>query len=247
MAARISGGLVAFGIINIIVALMPPCAGCFGSLSTLGQVQGDARFDLNGRDFGPQFRKHIEREVPGAVPEAFAHAAIASFFSVLLLAGAIGLFLAQQWGRWLTVGASAFLILTFCVHDIYQHALFRPAVMNFIDLNIGPMPPAERAGFKTGFTCTFFMWACSNPVLIIYLFAMSLFLCFTGAFKDVPDEERPRRRSLRDRDYDDDEDDRPRRRSRDDDDDDERPRRRSRDYDDEDEDDDYRGRYRSRR
>lgn len=240
MAARTSGGLITFGIINILVALLPMCCTSFGSFITVGQMQGNAPMDVNGRDIGPQLRQHVERNVPGVVPEAFLHAGFASFFALLLLIGAIGLFLTQQWARWLTVAASVLLILTMCVHDVYQLGFLRPAVVTVIDQNVVNMPNDQRAGFKAGFTFSYFFWSCTNPLLMIYLFAMSLFLCVTGAFRDVPEdvECRPVRR-LRRRDYDDDGDDdedyRPRRRGRDDDDDDDyQPRRRRRSYDDDD-------------
>jgi cytochrome c biogenesis protein CcdA len=226
MATRTSGGLITFGVINIIIALAPMCAGCTGIVVTAG----DPKLNLNGRELGPEFKQHIDRNVPGATVEAFAAAALGCLFSALLIAGAIGLFLTQSWARWLTIGASVFLILTMCIHDIYQLAVFRPAVMDFLDRNLGVMRPEERVGFKFGFTASFFFWSCSNPVIMIYLFAMSLFLSFTGAFKDYPEDDDPPVRRRRPRpprdDYDDDVDDRDRRRPRrsryDDDDDDRR-------------------------
>ncbi len=217
MATRTSGGLITFGVINIIVALTPMCAGCTGAISMLG----DMKLNINGRELGPELKQHIERDVPGAKAEAIVAALLFSFFSLLLIAGAIGLFLTQNWARWLTVGAAVFLILTMCIHDIYQFAVFRPAVMDFIDRNLGGMRPEERAGFKFGFTGSFFCWSCSNPVVMIYLFAMSLFLSFTGAFRNYPkDNELRRRRPRRPRHEDDDDGDRDRRRPRYDDHDD---------------------------
>ena len=235
MAARVSGGLITVGVINILIALLPICAGCFG----VGITAGDPKMNLQGRELGPEFKQHIERRVPGALAESLVSLGANTLCSLVLLGGAVGLFMTQNWARWLTVGGSIMLVLTLCVHDIYQFAVYRPAVMEFLDMHLRNMPDAERSGFKWGFTASYFFWSCFNPTVMIYLFAMCLFLCVTSAFTPVPDEKPRRSRRLRTREYDDDEDDRPRRRRRgydDEDDDDSYRRRRRRGHDDDDDD-----------
>ena len=78
------------------------------------------------------------------------------------------------------------------------------------------MPNDQRTGFKIGFTASYFFWSCFNPLIMIYLFAMCLFLCLTGAFNqpEESDDEPPLRRRRRSRDDDDnrDDDEPPRRR-----------------------------------
>lgn len=233
MAARVSGGLITVGVINILVALMPMCAGCFG----LAVTAGDPKLNIQGRELGPEFKQHMDRRVPSALGESLVSLGAGTLFALVLLGGAVGLFLTQNWARWVTVGGSIMLVLSMCVHDIYQFAVYRPAVMEFLDMHLRNMPDAERSGFKWGFTASYFFWSCFNPMVMIYLFGMCLFLCVTSAF-DRPAKEKPRR-SHRSRDYDDD-DDRPRRRRRgyDEDEDDASSyrRRRRRDRDD---DDDY--------
>jgi uncharacterized membrane protein (DUF2068 family) len=235
MAARASGGVITLAVINIVVALMPVCAGCIGGIAALDDQPPPIL--INGRDMGPQFKQHIDRQVPHAKYEAFTAAAGNMCFSLLLLGGAVGLFMAQNWARWLSVGTAVFLILVLCVHDIYQLAIFRPAVDQFFDVNLRGMRPEEKMGFKIGFSATYFFWACFNPILIIYLAVMALCLSMSNSFSGGDYDDRPRKRRSRPRDYDDEDDDRPRRRRSYDDDDDEDDRRtvkRRRRYDDDD-------------
>jgi len=222
MAARTSVACVVLGVINIAVALVPMCAGCGGLAVTIGQTQGNARMDVQGRDVGPQLKAHIERNLPTFLPEAIGAMVGNTLFCLLLCVGAVGLFLTQSWGRWVSLGAAFLLILTLCVHDIYQIAIVRPVLDEFFDTQLRNMPADQRTGFKIGFAVTYFMWSCLNPLLVVYLFGMSLFLMVTSAFNVQPQEEpRPRRR--RSREYDDPDDDdrppRPRRRGYDDDED----------------------------
>ncbi len=76
MAAKASGGLIAFGVINIVVALAPPCASCIGASMTAG----DPRINIQGRELGPEFKRHIEQNVPGAAIEAIGAVAANSLF-----------------------------------------------------------------------------------------------------------------------------------------------------------------------
>lgn len=237
MAARASGGVIALAVLNIVVAIIPLCAGCITGFTSVDDQPPPIL--VNGRDVGPQFKAHIDRQVPLAKAEALTAAAGNSCFCTFLLVGAVGLFLNQNWGRWVSVAAGIFLILVLCVHDIYQLAIFRPAVEQFLDPHLRGMQPEERMGFKIGFSGAYFFWACFNPILILYLAIMALCLCLSTSFESYGDDRPRRRRSRRLRDYDDDDDDdRPRRRRRYDDDEDEdeddRPRRRRRSYDDDD-------------
>lgn len=201
---RTSAGLIVFGILNILVALLPPCAGCVGTVFFITDEPMPMELP-NGHDVGFEMKDHLDRKVPHAKYEAFTNAACNGFFALLLIVGAVGLFLAQGWGRWVTIAAAFFLILTFCVHDIYQLAIYRPAMMEVFDRNLAP--GAERDGFKAGFTASFFFWSCTNPLVMMYLVGMSIFLLVTSAF-DRTDDDRPRRRRRRGRDrWDDDEDD----------------------------------------
>jgi hypothetical protein len=188
-------GLV-FGIINIVVALAPPCAGCFGATFFFGQKT----MIFEGRDIGPPMNNHIERNLPAAKPEAIGAAACNSFLALLLIAGAAAMFFAQDWGRWVTIGAAFLMILTLCIHDIYQIFVFRPALMDFLDQQLPPGP--HREGFKFGFSGSFFLWCWLNPIVMLYLIAMSIVLAVVPVVREVPDDDRPRRRRYADDRYD---------------------------------------------
>jgi hypothetical protein len=231
MAARASGGVIAFAVMNIIVAIVPLCCGWFDA----AQPFMDRPIFIQGRDVGPQLRQHLERKVPHAKAEGIIAAGGNSCFCLLLLVGAIGLFMMQQWARWLCVGTGIFLSLTMCLHDTYQITIHRPAVADFIDVQARVMPVDQRGPFTVGFTAGYFCWSCVNPVIMVYLFVMSLSLGMSSAFDASND--RPRRRRRRDRWGDDD----------DDDDDEPRPLRRKRGYDDDDDDDRHDSRARRRR
>src|ERR1019366_8599855 len=107
MAAKTSAGLITFGVINIVVALLPPCAGCLGTTFFFSEPH----LPIKNRDVGPQFKQHLDREVPTAKGEAIGAVVCNSFLCLLLVAGAVGLFMTQSWARWLSVGVGILLIL----------------------------------------------------------------------------------------------------------------------------------------
>ena len=194
MARQTSAGFLVFGILNIPVAMIPVCAGCLGALMNVSD-QAPVMI-VRGRDVGPQFQQHVEREVPHARYEAFIAAALNPCCSLLILVGALGLLLGQEWGRWLTVFSAFVLVAVFCAHDIYQLAIFRPAVNAFFDQQFPPGP--EREGFKFGFSASYFFWSCFNPVIMVYLFPMCLcVLLFKSSHKVRDDWPRRRRRHRR--------------------------------------------------
>src|SRR5207302_9944576 len=127
--------------------------------------------------------------LPAAKFEAIGAVVCNSFVSLLLIAGAVGLFMGQEWGRWLTIGAAVLMMLTLCIHDVYQLAVFRPSVMDFLERELPPGgPPGEREGFKIGFSMSFFCWSCSNPVVAIYLAAMAVCMGLLKASYEIVDE-----------------------------------------------------------
>jgi hypothetical protein len=195
MAGKPRIGYIVFAVINVVVAFFPPCAGLFGAMYHLTQPT----MVINNRDLGPQFKQHLDRELPSAKWEAFGAEACNGIVLVAVLAGAAGLFLAQDWGRWVSIGAGVLVILTLCIHDVYQLALFRPSVMEFLDVHLPPGP--QREGFKVGFTSTFFIWSCINPLLMVYFIAASLYLGLGGPASRPADDDKPRKRRRRDDDH----------------------------------------------
>jgi hypothetical protein len=180
MAARkISVVGIVFGILNILVALVPPCAGCTGASFFLK----DQHIPFKNVDMGPVIQKHFEKELPAAKPEAIGSAICNCFLSLMLVAGAIGLFLNHEWGRWLSIGTALLLILTLCVHDIYQLAVVRPSLVPVFAKNLPPGPPGEAEGAQIGFTMSYFFWSWSNPAIMFYLLAMSITLGAMAFFR----------------------------------------------------------------
>ncbi len=201
MASKFSVLFLVFGILNILAALGPPCAGCVGVSFFLKRPEGVI---LNGRDVGPQMMQHLDKNAAGAKAEAFGAVGCNGFLALLLVAGAIGLFVGHEWGRWLSVGAGVLMILTLCLHDVYQFAVLRPAMLTFLDQNLPPGP--EREGFKIGFTGSMFLWLWVNPFLMLYLAAMCITLSVHGVLAASTDDDKRagrRRRRDRDDDYDD--------------------------------------------
>src|SRR2546423_1657936 len=110
--------------INLVVAVFPPGAGCIGASYFF---KDPAPMPIQNSDIGPELRREIDKAAPSAKAEAIGSTVCSSFLSLVLIAGCVGLFMNHQWGRWVTVGAAVLMILTFCIHDIYQFGIVRPA------------------------------------------------------------------------------------------------------------------------
>ena len=203
MAARLSVSLIGIGVVNLLIAVLAPCAGCLGMMMTFTPME----LDIEGRNVGPELQQHIERKVPGAKVVAVFSMLGNTSSSLLLALGAVGLFLGQRWGRNLTVSGAGFLLLMFCIHDAVQVGLWLPATTEFLDMHLDELPPEERAGFKFGYLGSAFSWTCINAMLMVYLGIMAIYLCITTHFQAQEPE------ALKDEDY-----RRPHRRRRDDDD-----------------------------
>jgi cytochrome c biogenesis protein CcdA len=208
-------------IANILVAVIPPCVGGFGAASFMSEM----KININNRELGPELEKHIAREAPLAKVEAFTALAMNTLFGLMLIGGAIGLFMAQGWARWLSMAAGLLLILALLVHDVYQIFIYRPVLMSFIDRNV-PAQGVLADGIKWGTTVSTLTWSCTNPLFMLYLFIMAACMALMTGFHERPttnavdkgrrkkiveeddeeeEEERPRkRRKQRDRDDDDD-------------------------------------------
>jgi hypothetical protein len=200
MARKTSVTLLTLGVINIVVALIPCGAGIAGVTFFF---QNPPHLPVKNRDLGPQLKQHFDKELPAAKSEAFGALACNSLVSLLLIAGAVGLFMGQEWARWLTLGAALLMMLTFCLHDVYQLAVVRPSVMAFLDRNLPPGgPPGEREGFKFGFSGSFFCWSCSNPLVLVYLLAMSVCMGLFKASSEVKDDKQRRLARFDERDDD---------------------------------------------
>ena len=186
-------------VLNILVAVIPPCVGGFGAASFMSET----KININNRELGPELEKHIAKEAPLAKVEAFVALAMNIFCCLLLIGGAVGLFLSQTWARWLSIAAGLLFIFTLLVHDIYQIFFYRPVLMRFIDLHV-PAQGVLADGIKFGTTVSVLMWSCANPLIMIYLFVMSLCMAFMTGFHDVSTISLAKRRT---RDDDDEEDD----------------------------------------
>jgi hypothetical protein len=191
-------------VLNILVAVIPPCVGGFGAASFMSET----KININNRELGPELEKHIAKEAPLAKVEAFVALAMNIFCCLLLLGGAVGLFMSQTWARWLSIAAGLLFIFTLLVHDIYQIFFYRPVLMRFIDLHV-PAQGVLADGIKFGTTVSVLMWSCTNPLIMIYLFVMSLCMALMTGFHDVPTMSSvDKRRTDDDDEEDDDEDDR---------------------------------------
>jgi len=188
-------------VLNILIAVIPPCVGGFGAAS----IMSEAKININNRELGPELEKHIAKQAPLAKVEAFAALAMNTFCCLLLIGGAVGLFMSQTWARWMSVAAGLLFILALLVHDIYQIFFYRPVLMSFIDMHV-PARGVLADSIKFGTTVSVLMWSCTNPLIMIYLFVMSLCMALMTGFHDVPTTNTVDKRRNKDEDDEEDED-----------------------------------------
>jgi cytochrome c biogenesis protein CcdA len=218
MKRKTSTFFLVLAVFNILVGVIPPCVGGFGAASFMSET----KININNRELGPELEKHIAKNAPLAKVEAFGALAMNVICSLMLIGGAVGLFLSQPWARWLSVAGGLSFILALLIHDVYQIFFYRPVLMSFIDMNV-PARGVLADGIKWGTTVSVLMWSCTNPLLMIYLFVMSLCMALMTGFHDAAiraeneddeEEERPTRKRRKRIDDSDDDDDRPPRRKR---------------------------------
>lgn len=126
---------IVLAVFNLIVAVIPPIVAGVGATF----MMKDSDIVINGKQVGPELDKLVANEAPLAKLEAFAALAGNTFSCLLLIAGAIGLFMSHGWGRWASVAGALFMILSLLIHDIYQIFFYRPALMAVIDRLAAPL------------------------------------------------------------------------------------------------------------
>jgi hypothetical protein len=196
-------------VFNIIVAVIPPCVGGFGAASFLSET----KININNRELGPELEKHIAKEAPLAKVEAFAAFGLNTFCCLLLVGGSVCLFMSQGWARWVCVAAGLLFILSLLVHDIYQIFFYRPVLMSFIDRHV-PAQGVLADGIKFGTSVSVLIWSCTNPLIMLYLFVMSLCMAFMTGIHDVSTINLDKRRTKDDEEDEDEDDRRARRRNK---------------------------------
>jgi hypothetical protein len=187
---------IIFGSLNILVALVPPGVNVFGVI----YVFAEPPLPIRNVDLGPPLWRHIKQELPAYKPEVVGSALCGGFLSLVLMAGAVGLFLNHDWGRWLSIGAALLMILTFCIHDIYQLAVVRPSLVAAMARHLPPGRPGEAEGNQIGLVMVWFFWCWVNPILMLYLLAMSLTVGLTRVFRKAADAKPPANEPEADRD-----------------------------------------------
>lgn len=206
MARKVSVVAIVFGIANILMALVPPVFNTFSVIYVLREPPWPV-FDIQNPqrqfDLAPPIWQHIHKELPSYKPEVIGSSLCNAFLSLLLIAGAVGLFLNHDWGRWTSVGAAVLMICTFCVHDAYQLGVVRSSLTPAVERAIPPGNPGAAEGNRVGFQIFWFFWCWVNPILILYLLAMAITLTLTRLLGGAPvQEERERWGSRRRRDDD---------------------------------------------
>jgi hypothetical protein len=179
MKRKTSTFFLVLAVFNILVAVIPPCVAGYGATSFLGQI----KLNINNRELGPELEKHIAREAPLAKWEAFGAVATNAFCCLLLIGGAVGLFMAQSWARWVSVAGGLFMIFGLLVHDVYQIFFYRPVLMSFIDQQV-PVRGALADAAKWGTTVSTLMWSCTNPLIMLYLFVMAACMALMTGFSE---------------------------------------------------------------
>jgi hypothetical protein len=203
MARRFSVVCLIFGILNIVVGFIPPVINTFNVF----YVFAEPPLPVRNVDVAPPVWQHVKKEFPAFKSEVVGSSVCNGLLSLLLIGGAVGLFVNHDWGRWLSIGAAMLMILTFCIHDIYQLAVVRPALAQVFAQNLPPGGMAgEAEGNEIGFNIFWFFWCWINPILILYLLGMAITLASTRAFaavqdaKQDADDDEPRRRRRYDAD-----------------------------------------------
>jgi cytochrome c biogenesis protein CcdA len=177
---------------NIVMAVIPSCAGVVGAYKTASATD----MVINNKQVGPELDKMIAQEAPLAKVEAFTAAAVNAFSCLLLVAGSIGIFMSQGWGRWVAVAGALIMIVGLFAHDIYQFFFYRPALMAVIDrlaapVNAAPLNQVERdaqnlavSAVKWGTTMYTMAWSCINPLIMLYFLIAGLCLGIFQGFRD---------------------------------------------------------------
>jgi hypothetical protein len=196
-----------FGILNILVALVPPCVNSLG----VAYMFAEPPVPVRNVDIAPPVWRHLKQELPAYRAEVVGSALCDGFLSLVLMAAAVGLFLNQDWGRWLSIGAALLMVLTFCIHDFYQLAVVRPSVLAVVARTLPPGQPGEAEGNQIGFVMVWFFWCWVNPFIAIYLLGMALTLGLTRVFRKSADVKPPNDEPASDRDRGRDRDSEPRR------------------------------------
>ena len=226
MKRTTSGFFIVLASFNIAIALIPPCVSGYGAISFMSEM----KMRINEKDLGKELEKHIAKEAPLAKYEAFGAVAVNTLSSLMLIGGAVGIFMAFNWARWLSVAACALMIFGLLVHDVYQIFFYRPVLMSFIDIHFPARLPADEVAqgvIKWATTMSILAWSCTNPVIMLYLVVAGLCLSLLQGFRDGTEigtagSNAPRRK--RDRDDEDDELPKKKRKREDDDEpDDQRP------------------------
>jgi hypothetical protein len=222
MKRSTSGFFLVLAVLNLIVAVIPPVAGVVG---VVGMMR-DSDIVVNGKQVGPEFDRLVAKEAPLAKIESFGALGANAFSCLLLIAGSIGLFMGYGWGRWATVAGAVFMVLGLVVHDVYQIFFYRPAletVFNRIAEPFQNLPGDEfqrnilrttLASLRWGMTIYACAWSCSNPLIMLYLFVMSMCMAFMTGFHDVSTISLDKRRTKDDDDEEDDDEDHRRARRR---------------------------------
>jgi hypothetical protein len=187
--------------LNVFVAVIPPYVGG----AAVASIVSETGIKLGGHHFqARRAEDRIVRDAPLANVEAFAALALNTLCCLLILSGAVGLFMARGWGRWLSVIGGFLLILGLLVHDGYQVFIYRPALMSYIDQleeegRLGP--PEETDGIKADASISLLMWTCMNPLIMVYLFVMSLSMALMKGSTEMPaTDTRDRARRIKDGD-----------------------------------------------
>ncbi|MBM3995464.1 MAG: hypothetical protein FJ303_15115 [Planctomycetes bacterium] len=224
MKRSTSGFFIVLAVFNLVTAIIPPVVAVFGVIT----MMSDSNIVINGRQVGPEFDKLVQQEAPMAKVEAFAALSGNAFCCLLILAGSVGLFMSQSWGRWPCVAGGLFMILFLLVHFVYQVFIYRAAQMTVVDRVVAPieavvLDPAGRNALtvvvgtiKTGMTVYTLGWSSTSSLFMLYFFVISLCMAFMDGFYEEPeggaasrdaDDERDRKKKPKK--YDDDDDDRP--------------------------------------
>jgi cytochrome c biogenesis protein CcdA len=211
MQRKTGGFFLTLAVFNIIVAVIPPCVGGFGAVSFMKET----KLNINNKELGPELEKHIAKNAPLAKVEAFAAVGMNTICCLMLIGGAVGLFMSQGWARWLCVAGGLLLIFALLIHDIYQIFFYRPVLMTFIDQQV-PVRGALADATKWGTTVSVLAWSCTNPLIMLYLFVMSACMALMSGFHEVKsgdqDDDASEDKIVPDEEDDDDEEARRRRR-----------------------------------
>jgi hypothetical protein len=171
---KLAIGALVIGICNLVYGL--PCICCIG-LGAVGTAMGPQAGANQANNpfgqFGARMEKQqafMQKEVPSYKPVQIILAVSFVVYGLCLVVAAFGLFFTMSFGRYLSIIASAVMILLTLIHLVHAVVLVVPAANKFVQQEQQGPAQARQAGFAAGSAASLgfdFLLGVGYPVVVI--------------------------------------------------------------------------------